>query len=576
MQPMPQRAVLSSEMHVNLRSPEIIEKGVETMKRSFKTLSAILAVIMLVSLLPVTALAAPITGDSTVDNVTIVGIFPTTLDFALDPLELDSLTTSQIATANYMFVNKTEAPIRVDLDLTLTPEDEEGDVVTVVSDASELDQDDTSVTTKMIYFASIGATGITTVNELAFAYNPAEDTAPVMAYPANPAAAATMTPFIVDEDDGTGATSIAFALDKATASAAVIDTLAAENKGVCAFQFYGKLNTYAAWEAGDVTISGTYTLTALRASTYTAYNDEDDSAFITGSLNQLDLSVPVTELTVTGEGGAASVVNGGTLQMHAAANASATTSTSVTWSVPEDNEVATIDANGLLTAIGLGTVTVTATSVSAPGVTGTLNVTVTAAPVALTGLTVTGEGNATTVNSGGTLQMIATPTPAEATNASVTWSVENGTGTATIDEDTGVLTGGETMGTVTVTATSDADGDITDTAVITVTYSDAGFIDGASATTVAAYPGAAISSSKAAATAITIPFYFDDLTITSLVMTTGGFTIPEAEYTISGNNLVLVKTNPSCVLRGVTTGVKSVTVTLSDNSTYTFSITITA
>lgn len=62
------------------------------------------------------------------------------------------------------------------------------------------------------------------------------------------------------------------------------------------------------------------------------------------------------------------------------------------------------------------------------------------------------------VEAGDTLQMTANVLPIDATDGSVTWSVVNGTGSATIDPVTGVLTA-ITDGTVTVTATAnDASG----------------------------------------------------------------------------------------------------------------------
>jgi len=62
------------------------------------------------------------------------------------------------------------------------------------------------------------------------------------------------------------------------------------------------------------------------------------------------------------------------------------------------------------------------------------------------------------VEAGDTLQMTANVLPLDATDTSVTWSVVNGTGSATIDPVTGVLTA-ITDGTVTVIATAnDASG----------------------------------------------------------------------------------------------------------------------
>ena len=97
-----------------------------------------------------------------------------------------------------------------------------------------------------------------------------------------------------------------------------------------------------------------------------------------------------------------------------------------------------------------------------------MSFTTAAPPILVTGITVTGAGSATTVVNGGTLAMSAAVLPANATDATVTWSVAAGTGTATIGASTGVLTA-TGVGTVTVTATAhDASGK-TGTEVITVT-----------------------------------------------------------------------------------------------------------
>ncbi len=80
--------------------------------------------------------------------------------------------------------------------------------------------------------------------------------------------------------------------------------------------------------------------------------------------------------------------------------------------------------------------------------------TVVDAPVLVTGITVTGTPT-TITDKDGTLQLTATVAPANATNKTVTWSV-NDTTIATIDPTTGILTA-KANGTVTVTATA-ADG----------------------------------------------------------------------------------------------------------------------
>jgi hypothetical protein len=83
-------------------------------------------------------------------------------------------------------------------------------------------------------------------------------------------------------------------------------------------------------------------------------------------------------------------------------------------------------------------------------------------------ISVQGEAGVSTITTqGGTLQMEATVLPANATDGTYTWSVANGTGSASIDA-TGVLTA-ITDGDVTVTATANDGSVITGDAVITIT-----------------------------------------------------------------------------------------------------------
>jgi uncharacterized protein YjdB len=83
---------------------------------------------------------------------------------------------------------------------------------------------------------------------------------------------------------------------------------------------------------------------------------------------------------------------------------------------------------------------------------------ITASAQSVTGITVTGEGGAQQVHSGQTLQMMAEISPEDADNQAVTWSVEGGTGEASIDQD-GLLSA-QSPGTVTVRATAQDGSDV--------------------------------------------------------------------------------------------------------------------
>ncbi|AFV23394.1 hypothetical protein Mpsy_1186 [Methanolobus psychrophilus R15] len=106
-------------------------------------------------------------------------------------------------------------------------------------------------------------------------------------------------------------------------------------------------------------------------------------------------------------------------------------------------------ANGSILATTNTSVTITHTE---SGETAIQAITVNAAPVTVSSINVTVAGSVTTVENGKTLQMTAAVLPTNAIDKTVTWSVINGTGTATITQ-TGLLTG-TAVGTVTVKATS--------------------------------------------------------------------------------------------------------------------------
>ncbi len=351
------------------------------MKRNFKVLPVMLAVLIVVLSLPVVSFAATeeksIEGDSTVNDVTLKVTVPSNLDFALDPLELNVTSGSQVATTDYFFVNRTAAPVKIAVNLTAVP----ADGVDLVDDPDTLSPYDTEVTDKEIYFGVLGATSIT-VNDLDFDYSASEEgaTAPKGIY-------STTSSALTYFSSSSKKADVAFALDKATNVKTNGDpdtgaALAAGNKGVASFQFYSKMNTYANWQPNDITVTGSYTLTALSGTTYSNYTT--NNSYETGGLNQLkvDTAVKVSAITVTST--AVSVINGGHLQMTAEVTPEDATDKSVTWSVENGTGTATISAGGELTATGAGTVTVVATADDGSGVTGELEITVTTPVIGFT------------------------------------------------------------------------------------------------------------------------------------------------------------------------------------------------
>lgn len=171
---------------------------------------------------------------------------------------------------------------------------------------------------------------------------------------------------------------------------------------------------------------------------------------------------PVPVATVSATPSSLSVVVGNTEQLTAVvkdSSGASLTGRAVAWS--SNNAAATVDGNGLVTAVSAGTATITATS---EGKSGTSVVTVTLVPVA----TVVVSPTSASVMTGATQQLTATPTDANGnalTGRSVTWSSSNNS-IATVNSNTGLVTGVSAGGPVTITATS---GGKTGTASITVT-----------------------------------------------------------------------------------------------------------
>ena len=267
-------------------------------QKNSKVVAFVMALLLLTSF-PVfaeTASSGDIVGDSDVADLVLNVVVPTTINFALDPLGLATTGDNQISNQSYFFLNQTFAPVKVSLDITAVTS---GDAV-LVSSPGGLSKDDTSVTDKKLFFGALGATSMTGAALSIYALDPdttyvelfGSTTGPAADYTDVTSDAATLVKFTPNSNGSTGSAVIAFALAKAVESTTTpdaIDSLAADDKGVAAFQFYAELNTYASWQANDLKVTGTYTLTPLRGATYTDYVAND---VISGGLNQLDTTPP--------------------------------------------------------------------------------------------------------------------------------------------------------------------------------------------------------------------------------------------------------------------------------------------
>jgi hypothetical protein len=237
-------------------------------------------------------------GDSTVKIPIYNVVVPTNVNFAIDPLQLGNVTDdSQITTANYKVINKSDVDVRVTFDLTATL----GSGVKFV-EKNALDQVTTTGAPKDVYFAALSAEGVTP-NSLNYASALTDMTA-TFAYDADPPKG-TLVPFGVSLGaPGNEKTTLAFLLGKSTGTP--LDTLAAANEGVASFQFYANLNTYADWKANDIQVVGSYNLQGIKGSDYKT-QAALPANYVTGSLNQVPLTpnfIGAATATTTIAGGA--------------------------------------------------------------------------------------------------------------------------------------------------------------------------------------------------------------------------------------------------------------------------------
>ncbi len=134
------------------------------------------------------------------------------------------------------------------------------------------------------------------------------------------------------------------------------------------------------------------------------------------------------------------------------------TNQKVTWTSSNTN-VATVDENGKVTAVGAGTATITATAADGSGEFATCEVTVT--QISVTGVTL--DQTSLTLTEGETGTLTATVEPSNATDKSVTWT--------TSDESVATVANGVVTavgaGTATITVKTQ-DGGFTDTCEVTV------------------------------------------------------------------------------------------------------------
>ncbi|MDR2497025.1 MAG: Ig-like domain-containing protein, partial [Tannerellaceae bacterium] len=224
-------------------------------------------------------------------------------------------------------------------------------------------------------------------------------------------------------------------------------------------------NKNVTWSSSDITVAtvvnGLVTAVSTGTATITATSVADPTKTATCTIT---VDPPVAATSVTVSPNAANLGVGATQQLTATVNSATSgvpaTNQNVTWS---DGGLgfATVDVNGLVTAVAVGTETITATSADG-GFTATATITVSAA-VPVTAVSIS-PSTAVTLTPGATQTLTANLTPTNGTVTSIAWSSDN-TAVASVDA-AGIVTAGTTTGTATITVT--VNGSITATKTITV------------------------------------------------------------------------------------------------------------
>jgi len=181
-----------------------------------------------------------------------------------------------------------------------------------------------------------------------------------------------------------------------------------------------------------------------------------------GSVNGVNLAVaiiaPVSATGVTLNQSTGTVAAGRTLQLTATVEPTDATNKEVSWT--SSSAAATVNGSGLVTGVSAGSATITATTIDG-GYTATCLLTVTPPVISVTRVTL--NQSSVTLDPASNIQLIATVSPANATNKSVTWS--SNSPNATVSQG-GIVTA-VSPGAATIVVTT-VDGGRTASCVITV------------------------------------------------------------------------------------------------------------
>ncbi len=218
------------------------------------------------------------------------------------------------------------------------------------------------------------------------------------------------------------------------------------------------------WSSSDESVAsvssgGVVTAKAAGSATITVKTN-DGGKTATCSVTVLAKTVSVTGVSLSES--FLSMEEGETRTLTATVTPENATDKSVTWSSSAES-VATVSATGEVTAKSVGSATITVKTTDG-GMIATCYVSVKAKVIPVTGISL--NKTSMTIKVGETQTLIATITPSDATDKTVTWKSSN-TAVATVDSN-GKVTA-KSIGTATISATA---GDITANCAVTVKKPD--------------------------------------------------------------------------------------------------------
>ncbi len=270
-----------------------------------KKLSLVLAVAVLVCMVfAVPTFAAPADQDVTVSTTVTDPVWnmvvPTTIGMAIDPFALTD-GSSQVYSPDFTVVNKSQVAVRATASVTLSG------AAVFKNTAAEVTETDTS---KLAFVQAKVATDVNATTKAGAFTTLAALNGDYYTGSLNvTGAAAVATEASVDIDKVTGvygasapavtlktdAVKVEFALagsdyvkyytaaDK-SANAYQFLNCAADKKGFASWRFVGKLNSYAPWQASDISATVKYSFKGLTPANYAAANfDEDGHQFISNN-----------------------------------------------------------------------------------------------------------------------------------------------------------------------------------------------------------------------------------------------------------------------------------------------------